>query len=197
MNARLTVIAAALLSVLVSNVVFAGDDDHEDRHEWRDEDRGHGHGHHKHHEHDYIRSEIVYAPVIYVEPLYQVVQRARPRRECWSTTDSYRSGGDGGTGLVLGGVLGGVVGHNIAHGRDNDVAVIAGTLLGATIGHDLGHAQAAAPVTRTHCETSNDYDEIEEVIGYRVKYRYFGRIYETQTDRHPGPRVRVSVSLED
>lgn len=192
MNARLTVIAATLLSVLVSNVVFADDDEHEDRHKGR----GHDRGHRQHHEHDYIRSEIVYAPVIYVEPMYQVVQRARPRRECWSTTDSYRSEGDGGAGLVLGGVLGGVVGHNIARGRDNDAVVIAGTLLGATIGHDLGHTQVA-PVTRTHCESSNDYDEREEIIGYRVKYRYFGRVYETQTDRHPGPRVRVSVSLED
>jgi uncharacterized protein YcfJ len=182
-------IAVILSSLLLSSVACADDDDY----------RYERHGHRHHHEHDYARPEVVYAPVIYVEPLYQVVRRARPRRECWSTTDAYRSGGydDSATGLVLGGVLGGVIGHNIAQGRDRDVAVLAGTLLGATIGHDLGHATAAVPVTRTHCEAENDYDEVEQVSGYRVQYRYFGRIYETRTDRDPGARVRVTVNIGD
>ena len=192
MTTYLPMVAVALLGVMMSGSVRAWDDDHESRHGERD------HGHHqRHHEHDYVYTEIVYAPVIFVEPMYQVVQRARPRRECWSSTESYNSGGDSATGLVLGGVLGGVLGHNVAHGRDRDVAVLAGTLLGASIGHDLGHAGATTPVTRTHCETANNYDEVEQVIGYRVQYRYSGRIYETQTDRHPGARVRVSVSLDD
>jgi len=189
MKTRTTVITATLFALLLSGVACADDDG--DRYERR--------GHHRHHEHDYVRSEVVYAPVIYVEPMYQVVRRAQPRRECWSTTDSHMSGGyeDSATGMVLGGVLGGVIGHNVAHGRDRDVAVLAGTLLGATIGHDLGHNAVAVPVTRTHCETANDYDEVEQVIGYRVQYRYFGRIYETHTDRHPGARVRVTVSMGD
>jgi len=189
MKTPAAIIAATLFGVWLSGAACADDDDY--RHE--------RHGQHRHHEHDYTRPEVVYAPVIYVEPLYQVVQRARPRRECWSTTDSYRSGGhdDSATGLVLGGVLGGVIGHNIAHGHDREVAVLAGTLLGASIGHDLDHATVATPVARTHCQSSNDYDEIEQVIGYRVQYRYFGRIYETHTDRHPGARVRVTVSIDD
>lgn len=184
MNTRAILFAATLFGVLLSSTALAGDDDRR-------------HGHHRHDHHRYERSQVVYAPVIYVEPMYRVVQRNRPRRECWSTTDSYTRSDDGAAGLVLGGVLGGVIGHNIAHGRDRDVAVIAGTLLGATIGHDLDHASGAAPVTRTHCAASNDDDEVEQVIGYRVQYRYFGRIYETQTDRHPGARVRVILSIGD
>ncbi|MBI3774406.1 MAG: glycine zipper 2TM domain-containing protein [Gammaproteobacteria bacterium] len=184
MNTSATRFAAILFGVLASCNVLADDDN--DRH-----------GHHRHHHHDYVRSEIIYAPVIYVEPMYQVVRRARPSRECWSSTESYQRGSDGAGGLVLGGVLGGVIGHNIAHGRDRDVAVLAGTLLGATIGHDLDHSSYGAPVTRTHCETSYEDDEVEQVVGYRVQYRYSGRIYETQTDRHPGARVRVTVSIED
>jgi len=187
MNTRTLVITATLFGVLLNSVAFASDDG--DRHE--------RHGRHRHHEHNHIRTEVVYAPVIYVEPMYQVVQQVRPRRECWSTTDVYTSAGDSATGLVLGGVLGGVIGHNIARGRDRDIAVLAGTLLGASIGHDLGHAGGAAPVTRTHCASSNDYDQVEQVIGYRVQYRYSGRTYETHTHRHPGARVRVSVNIGD
>ncbi len=188
---QVVVSAAALLGVLMNSAVFAGRDDHDDH----DSRRG-GYGHHRHHQHDHIRPEVVYAPVIYVEPMYQVIERVRPRRECWSSTDSYRSGNDGAGGLVLGGLLGGVIGHNVAHGRDRDAAVLAGTLLGATIGHDMAHNGASAPVTRTHCETVDDYGERTEIIGYRVQYRYFGRIYETHTDRHPGARVRVTVNID-
>lgn len=187
MNTRTLVITVTLLGLSLSSAAFADDDG----------DRYERHGRHRHHEHSYTRTEVVYAPVIYVEPMYQVVQQSSPRRECWSTTDAYTSGGDSATGLVLGGVLGGVIGHNIAHGRDRDIAVLAGTLLGASIGHDLGHVGGANQVTRTHCANSEDYDEVEQVIGYRVQYRYYGRIYETHTDHHPGARVRVSVNISD
>lgn len=184
MNHRTPIIAAVLFGALTNSAVADRGGGDDSRHGWH---------RHNHHEHIYIRPEIVYAPVVYVEPVYQVVQRLRPRRECWSTTDAYRSESNGAAGLVLGGVLGGVIGQNLGDGRD--AAVIAGTLLGATIGHDLEHTSAGAPVTRTHCRTANDYDEMEQIIGYRVQYRYFGRIYETRTDRHPGSRVRVTVNI--
>lgn len=185
MNHRTPIIAAVLFGALTNSAVADRGDDNDSRRGWQ----RHGH-HHHHHEHGYIRPEIVYAPVVYVEPVYQVVQRLRPRRECWSTTDAYRSESNGAAGLVLGGVIG----QNLGDGRD--AAVIAGTLLGATIGHDLDHSGASAPVTRTHCRTANDYDEMEQIIGYRVQYRYLGRVYETRTDRHPGSRVRVTVNID-
>ena len=187
MNTRTTMITAALLSALLTSQVLADDDDDDDRHERHD--RRH------HHEHGHTRTEVVYAKVIYVEPIYRVVHRTRPRRECYST-ESYSGGHDSATGLVLGGVLGGVIGQNLSHGHNSDAAVLAGALLGATIGHDVGHSRGR-PVTRTHCETSNDFDESEEIISYRVKYRHTGRIYETRTDRHPGKRVRVTVNIDD
>ncbi len=190
MHTRITVIVATLFGVLLSGVACADDDRHGRR--------GH-HRHHESHHHHHARPELVYAPVIYVEPLYRVVHRASPRRECWSTTDSYTSGGhdDSAAGMVLGGVLGGVLGHNVARGQDRDVATLVGTLLGASIGHDLGHTQAAAPVTRTRCRTTGTDEEVEQVIGYRVRYRYSGRIYETHTDHHPGARVQVNISIGD
>ena len=186
MNTRTTMITAALLGVLLSSPVLAGDDDDDDRHE-RHERR-------HHHEHRDTRTEVVYAQVIYVEPIYRVVHRVRPRRECWST-EAYSGGHDGATGLVLGGILGGVIGQQLSHGHNSDAAVLAGTLLGATIGHDVGHS-GGRPVTRTHCETRNDFDESEEIISYRVKYRHTGRVYETRTDRHPGKRLRVNVNID-
>lgn len=199
MNTRIAMITATLLGLLLSGVAFADDDDDDDdRHERRDRhehhERHHRHERHRHKRHR-THTEVVYAQVIYVEPIYRVVNRVRPRRECWSET--YNSGGhDDATGLVLGGILGGVIGQNLSHGHNSNSAVLAGTLLGATIGHNASHSGGRA-VTRTHCESRDDFDEVEEIISYRVKYRHTGRIYETRTERHPGPRVRVTVNIDD
>lgn len=201
MKTRIAMITAALIGLLLSGTAFAGDDDddrherrsrHHERHDRHEERHQHRHRHHHKHTH----SEVVYAPVIYVEPIYRVVHRARPRQECWSTTETYGGHGNGAAGLVLGGVLGGVIGQNLSHGHHNDTAVLAGTLLGATIGHDMGHS-GSRPVTRTHCETRDDFDEVEEIVSYRVKYRHIGRIYETRTERHPGTRIQVTVNIDD
>jgi hypothetical protein len=29
-------------------------------------------------------------------------------------------------------------------------------------------------------------------VGYDVSYSYYGRVYHTETDRHPGDRIRVN-----
>jgi uncharacterized protein YcfJ len=34
-----------------------------------------------------------------------------------------------------------------------------------------------------------------EVVGYRVRYRYGGEVYERMMDAHPGERLRVRVTL--
>jgi outer membrane lipoprotein SlyB len=54
------------------------------------------------------------------------------------SVNSYQQKGEAsGVGLVAGGVLGGVVGHQIGSGRGNTVATIAGAGLGAVAGNQI------------------------------------------------------------
>ena len=38
--------------------------------------------------------------------------------------------------------------------------------------------------------------EEQELVGYRVKYRYKGRTFVTRTAEHPGDRIAVGVNVE-
>ncbi len=96
--------------------------------------------------------------------------------------------------MLLGSVIGGVIGHNLVRDRHQDVAIVAGTLLGASIGNDLSHSGHISE-TQTVCHTVNDYYEEERIVGYRVTYRHYDRTYVTRTDRHPGSRIRISVTM--
>lgn len=46
-----------------------------------------------------------------------------------------------------------------------------------------------------HCETRTITTYEDRLSGYRVKYRYNGRIYSTNTRQHPGDRIAVDVSV--
>ena len=54
-----------------------------------------------------------------------------------SVTSQQQQGQTSGVGMVAGGVLGGVVGHQIGSGRGNTVATIAGAGLGAVAGNQV------------------------------------------------------------
>ena len=53
----------------------------------------------------------------------------------------------------------------------------------------------AEPVLRRRCTRIHRVQSRREQVGYRVKYRYQGRIGQTQTERHPGRRIRVRHDL--
>ena len=46
-----------------------------------------------------------------------------------------------------------------------------------------------------HCETRTITTYENRLTGYRVKYRYNGRIYQTNTKQHPGDRIAVNISV--
>ena len=79
------------------------------------------------------------------------------------------------------------------------LAVVAVAVIGGSIAHEIkrkrhGHTYTESrPVKR--CRVINDYRLEERVIGYRVKYKYHGRIYHTRTDYNPGHRIRINVSV--
>jgi len=142
-----------------------------------------------------------YADVTRVEPIYRTVRVSQPRRECWDEQRTVQGGNYGDNragGTIIGGVLGGVAGHQIGKGRGNTAATIIGTLLGSKIGRDMssdGSGARAHTTTRTVCRTVNDYREEERLQGYRVSYRYQGRIYTTTMNKKPGSRIRIKVKM--
>ena len=115
------------------------------------------------------------AEVIQVEPLYQAVQVARPVNECWTERVAQRNPGQGGyAGPVVGGILGGVLGNQLIRGR--------------------GRPPAMASVRR--CRTVKRYEPRQQLIGYRVDYRYEGQTFTTRTRGNPGRFIRVRVDVD-
>ncbi|MEN8106590.1 MAG: glycine zipper 2TM domain-containing protein [Pseudomonadota bacterium] len=139
------------------------------------------------------------ARVINAEPLYETVEVAHPVTECWTervTRNEHRHGDY--LAPIAGGIVGGVVGKKIGRGRGKTALTIAGTLLGASLGQQYnsshsGRRQRVEHVRR--CETVDRYEREEQLTGYRVKYRYEGQTYYTQTTEHPGKFIPVRVRV--
>ena len=141
------------------------------------------------------------ARVVSSTALYETVEVAVPERRCWDQrVRRHRAGaGDSYTPALAGAIVGGVVGNQFGKGRGKDVMTVAGALLGASVGHDLsrkrGHGRGYR-VTERRCETQTRYVEEERLVGYRVEYRYRGRVFTTRTDERPGKHLRIRVNVE-
>jgi uncharacterized protein YcfJ len=156
---------------------------------------------HEHHEWENRHQFEDVARVINVKPIYDTVQVSVPEQRCWRERvlrSSYHR--DSYTTPLVGAIIGGVVGNQFGRGSGKTAMTVAGTLLGASIGNDLDHSRYDddddyRPVHRRRCETVNNYESREEIVGYRVKYRYKGRIYRTRMDHDPGDTLRVRVTV--
>lgn len=141
-----------------------------------------------------------YAKVVKVVPIYRMVRINQPRRVCWNERVPHRAYYNGSaTPTIVGGIIGGAVGNRFGRGRGRDVATIAGVILGSSIARDMQRTSqgVSAPYveSRRVCGVRDHYVEQERLDGYRISYRYRGRIYTTTMDRDPGKRVRVNVSV--
>jgi uncharacterized protein YcfJ len=139
------------------------------------------------------------AKVIEAEPLYETVEVANPVTECWTervTRNNHRRGSY--TAPLAGGIVGGVVGNQFGGGRGKTVLTVAGALLGASMGHDYNtsHYRGRPRVENVrHCETVDRYEQEQQLVGYRVKYRYEGQTYYTRTTEYPGKFIPVRVKV--
>jgi uncharacterized protein YcfJ len=153
-----------------------------------------------------------YAEVVNVDPLVRQVRVTVPRRECYSETRYVPERGLAGPpvqgaagGMILGGLIGAVVGHQMdgRHSRNN--GTLAGGIVGAAIGHDMAERSVARqgdyggdevrPVSMERCEVHEEEHVEDRTEGYRVTYRYNGRTYVTRMPRDPGRQIRVRVSI--
>lgn len=139
-----------------------------------------------------------YAKVIRVRPIYQTIELNTPDEYC---SDGRLANTQGAptqaalAGAVVGGVLGGVVGNQFGKGNGRTAMTVVGTVIGATVGYQAGPGVAGLSPdmqwSYQHCETLHRTETREELVGYRVKYRYRGHVYHTRTRDHPGKRIRV------
>lgn len=150
---------------------------------------GYGHGN-RHHD---------YARVIDVHPIYERRAYRVPEESCHYENRAYRNHGGSYTGTLAGGILGTVIGHRLGSGRgDKELAAVAGGLLGASIGHDISRRNQPSRVhygQERVCHTSYYTDYRSEVVGYKVAYKYNGRVHYTRTKHHPGEHIAVDVKV--
>jgi uncharacterized protein YcfJ len=137
------------------------------------------------------------ARVLKVKPIYDRVSVPMTERSCRPGSRRVSHYSDNGTTETLvGGILGGVVGNQFGRGSGNVAMTVAGTLLGASIGNDMaGRGRYADYDPAPRCRTVTRYTEWDEVVGYRVKYRYEGRTHWIRTQEHPGEYIDVKVSV--
>jgi uncharacterized protein YcfJ len=172
-----------------------------------------GHGHHKHHDHHhshhvYERTVVyerpvvvyerpaVYARVVSAQPVYREVAVDVPYQSCGVERSSYRAASrrESATGALVGGVIGAAIGHEVGGRHD----AFFGGLAGAQIGQDIAHAGGRTYYEdREVCRTSYRTEYRRELVGYDVGYSYNGRVYYTDSPRHPGSTIQVDLNLID
>jgi uncharacterized protein YcfJ len=143
---------------------------------------------------------VEYARVTRVEPIYETYSYERPRRECWTESvpvPSYEPRSH--TAPILGAIIGGAIGNAVGHSHTNKmVGTVAGVALGASVGRDIGArgGERLGYADERVCETVADRAYRQEVVAYRVFYRYHGRDFVREMDYDPGPRLKVHVNVE-
>jgi uncharacterized protein YcfJ len=139
------------------------------------------------------------AEVIQVEPLYRAVRVVRPVNECWTervVQGNRRQGGYAGP--VVGGILGGVLANRLIRGGGRTPMTVAGSLIGAAIGQRVSTVSPRPPAMASvrRCQTVKRYEPRQQLIGYRVDYRYEGQTFTTRTRGNPGKFIRVRVDVD-
>jgi uncharacterized protein YcfJ len=147
--------------------------------------------------------EVEYAPVTRVEPIYESRQIVRPQEQCWTESVPVRSSSEphSYTAPILGAIVGGALGNALGHHDSNKkVGTVVGAALGGSIGRDIGNRnggyQQTAYRDEEMCRTVERSSYRDEVVAYRVNYRYHGRDYTTEMPYDPGARIPVHVDVE-
>lgn len=147
--------------------------------------------------------EYDYARVTRVEPIYETASFTTPREECWHEQVPVRSSAPRSyTAPILGAIVGGAIGNALGHHEANrKVGTIAGVALGASVGRDIsyrngGDYERVGYRDEQVCQTVADRGYREEVVAYRVFYRYNGRNFVTRMPYDPGARLRVNVNVQ-
>lgn len=168
----------------------------------------------RHNSSDRHNASFDYARVIKVRPIVETYQVNHPQEQCWNervpvrshyNNRNYRSTRTK-TPQIVGAIIGGIIGNQVGKrggGNSRDVATVAGAVLGGSIGRDTqyqnsrhqGRYERSQYQTVQRCEVTDNYVTQQEVVGYKVKYKYNGEVFHTQVAEHPGKRIKVRVSV--
>lgn len=145
----------------------------------------------------------IWADVIESRPVYENVETLVPERLCrieQVREETVTPGRNSAGGTLVGGVVGGALGHSVGHGDSNQKI---GTAVGALLGAAVGNRIAGQTPDRTHvtyrdverCEFRERLEVHEELVGYKVTYRYDGQEFTTRTRSDPGNRIRLAIQV--
>jgi len=130
------------------------------------------------------QSYIDRAKVLKSKPVYETVKVAIPEKHCRSRRHGHRSKQYVNShipavrGLFIGAVID-------ASGGDRSVRH----------NSDSRHHSHAKRSGKSRCNTIMRYETRQEVVAYRVKYRYKGKKFWTRTAYKPGSTIRIKVSI--
>lgn len=181
------------IGLLASSAALADRDRHGHRH--HDRDRHHHNHHHNRHHHDRVvvyERPVVYARVVSSQPVYREVAVDVPYQNCGVERVGYRAANrrDSATGAIVGGVIGAAIGHEVGGRHDALFAGLAGASIGQSIADSGGRTYYE---DREVCSTSYRTEYRRELVGYNVGYDYDGRVYYTESARHPGTSIRIDI----
>jgi uncharacterized protein YcfJ len=105
-------------------------------------------------------------------------------------------------GAGIGAVAGGLLGHTVGGGSGKTAATAVGAVAGAVVGNNLANQAASGQAERAPAEVqtcTTVHTAQNRFLGYRVRYEYGGREFESMVRAKPGATlpVRVSVSPVD
>ena len=140
-----------------------------------------------------------YGTVVESVPIVKNIRITTPREECWDEDVVYRDrDGDEGLSTVVGAVIGGALGNAVGHHKKNkQVGAVVGAVLGGTIGRSMAKGQHRTTRSGSEevCRVINEYTEEEQIVGYRVRYRYNNETYTTRTDEAPGDTIKLRLAV--
>jgi uncharacterized protein YcfJ len=143
------------------------------------------------------------APVVGVEPMYETVQVNTPREVCREERYAVQPRQPGRSVAVplVAAAVGGALGHTIGDDRkENNLGAAVGAIMGGALGLAITNRPQPAYAGPTYqvrqvCAVENDVRSEDRLVGYRVRYRYNGEVYVTETNQHPGDFMRVRVEV--
>jgi len=139
----------------------------------------------------YAYGRSVTVPVISVQPIEIAEAQLVKRSHCPVIASGYDDG-KGGTrvGQVIGGILGSMVGDSNSDRR-------IGTAIGVMIGGDIGKRwNSNRPGVRytEHCNTGYSNQVQRMVHGYKVTYKYHGRLETVILNYDPGSYITLETT---
>ena len=151
-------------------------------------------------------SSVNWAKVTRVEPVTRMVEHRIPEERCWNEQVNYyddRRHDNTYSSTILGGIIGGALGNAVGHKKKNKkIGTAVGAILGASIGSDMASNGRRSDTrfrrnrTERRCDVSHQVSYEEEVVAYRVWYRYKGEEYKTRMTHKPGKKIKVRVRVE-